>query len=132
MNQFLSIKGRLLTFALCISLIPIAVTTTIYYLHARSALKYRILEDLKAIAESREQHLLTFMERTEIRTADFSTDGFIRRCFETIIRGGDSQQDAVVRLNKYLSKRKLPLDRHLIALPLRIRTVEWSHPPMRG
>ncbi|MFN3531261.1 MAG: hypothetical protein ACK41Q_01945 [Candidatus Brocadia sp.] len=52
MNPFLSIKSRLLTFALCISLIPIAVTTTIHYLHARNALKYRILADLRAIAES--------------------------------------------------------------------------------
>ena len=118
MNPFLSIKARLLTFALCISLIPIAVTTTIYYLHSRSALKYRILEDLKAIAESREQHVLSYMERIEIRTADFSTDGFIRRCFETIVQEGNSKQDAVVRLNKYLSKKKLPLNRHLIAIAL--------------
>ncbi|MFN3531260.1 MAG: PAS domain S-box protein [Candidatus Brocadia sp.] len=58
------------------------------------------------------------MERTEIRTADFSTDGFIRRCFETIIRGGNPQQDAVFRLNKYLSKRKLALNRHLMAIAL--------------
>ncbi|MEP9411577.1 MAG: PAS domain S-box protein [Candidatus Brocadia sp.] len=118
MNRFLSIKSRLLIFSLCISLIPIAVTTTIYYLYTRNALKYRILEDLRAIAESREQHVLSFMERTEIRTADFSTDGFIRRCFETIIRGGNSKQDAVVRLNKYLSKKKLPLNRHLMAIAL--------------
>lgn len=118
MNQFLSMKCRLLTFALCISLIPIALTTTIYYLHARSAIQYRILEDLRAIAESREQHLLSFMERIEIHAADFSTDGFIRRCFETILRSGSSQQDAVIRLNKYLSKKKLSRNRHLLAIAL--------------
>lgn len=118
MNPFLTIKGRLLTFALCISLVPIAVITAINYLHARSALKYRILEDLKAVAKSREQHVLSFMERTEIRTADFSTDGFIRRYFETITRGGNVKQCTIVRLNKYLAEKKLSLNHNLIAIAL--------------
>ncbi|TVM04214.1 MAG: hypothetical protein CV087_00795 [Candidatus Brocadia sp. WS118] len=118
MNPFLSLKNRLLTFALCISLIPIAITTTVYYFHAKNALQHRILEDLSAIAESRKQHILSFLERIEIRTADFSADGFIRRCFETILRKGNLQHDAVLRLNKYLSKKKLPLSRHLTAIAL--------------
>lgn len=118
MNPFLSIKSRLLAFALCISLIPIALTTTIFYLHAKNALQYRIFEDLKAIAESRELHVISFMERIGIRAADFSTDGFIRRRFESIMRGRNSHPDAVVRLNKYLAKQKLPLNRHLSAIAI--------------
>lgn len=59
MNPFLSMKSRLFTFALCISLIPIAVTTTVYYLHAKNALQHRILEDLNAIAIAESKVLLS-------------------------------------------------------------------------
>lgn len=119
MNSFLSIKGRLLIFALCISLIPITIITTIYYFHSRSALKFQIMEKLKAVAESRERHILSTMERMKVRTVDFSSDGFIRHSFERIIHGGTSGQSSVIRLNKYLSKNKLSLYRHrLIAIIL--------------
>lgn len=61
------------------------------------------------------------MEKIEIRTADFSTDGFIRRYFETITRGENVKQHAMVRLSKYLAERKtrkLSLNLNLIAIAL--------------
>src|SRR3990167_7370243 len=61
-NPFRSIKGRLLLFSLCISLIPIAVITTVYYLTARNTLEKQTLAQLSAIAESRKAHLLKFVE----------------------------------------------------------------------
>ena len=109
MTTFLSIKARLLIFALCISLIPITTITTIYYFHSRSALKFQIIEKLKAVAESRERHILSTTERMKVRAVDFSSDGFIRNGFEKIVRGRNSKQDAVIRLNAYLKKNKLPL-----------------------
>ena len=119
MNPFLSIKGRLLIFALCISLLPIITITTIYYFHSRSALKFEIIEKLKAVAESRERHILSTMETKKVRTVDFSSDGFIRNSFERIVRGRDSKQDAVIRLNAYLKKNKLSLYSHgLLAIIL--------------
>lgn len=118
MNPFLSIKARLLTFALCISLIPITVITTTYYLHARGILRYGILEHVKAVAESRAHRVLSLIERMNVRIVDFSTDGVIRRGFEKIVRGGNSNQDAIIRLNGYLSKNKLPLYRNLVAIVL--------------
>ena len=111
-NPSLSIKGRLLIFALCISLIPITTITTIYYFHSRGTLKSEIIEKLKAVAESREPHIQSTLEKLKVRTVDFSSDGFIRNSFERIVRGRDSKQDAVIRLNAYLKKNKLTLYSH--------------------
>ncbi|OQZ00843.1 MAG: hypothetical protein B6D35_05015 [Candidatus Brocadia sp. UTAMX2] len=118
MNPFLSIKSRLLTFALCISLIPIVLMTMIHYYHAKNALQHRVFEDLKAIARSRELHVSAYMERIEMRAADFSTDGFIRRCFGSIIRGENLQSRKIIRLNEYLIKKKRAFNRQLIAIAL--------------
>ncbi|MDN3515479.1 MAG: ATP-binding protein [Candidatus Brocadia sp.] len=119
MKSFLSIKDRLLIFALSISLIPIAVITTIYYFHSRSALKFEIIEKLKAVAESRERHILSTMEKMKVQTGDFSSEEFIRKSFEKIVLGRASKQDAVIRLNTYLKKNKLPLhSRRLMAIIL--------------
>lgn len=84
-------------------------------------LKVSDFEDLKAIAKSKERHILSLVEKNEIRTADFSTDGFIRRYFETITRGENVKQHAMVRLSKYLAERKtrkLSLNLNLIAIAL--------------
>ena len=118
MKSFLSIKGRLLIFSLSISLIPITIITTIYYLNVRRYLKYQILEKLRAVAESREQHILTYMKEIAARTKDFSSDGFIKNSLERIVRGGTSVQDVGIRLNKYLLKNKLPLYDCLIAIAI--------------
>lgn len=115
-NLLSSFKGRLLILILSISLIPIAVITSIYCFHARSTLKHQILEQLKAVAESKRLHVRAFMEAKKGRTVDFSSDGFVRDRLERIIRGGVLRQDAVIGLNEYLLKKKLPLDRHLIAM----------------
>ncbi len=135
MNPFLSIKARLLTFALCISLIPITVITTTYYFHARGILRYGILEHVKAVAESRAHHVLSLMERMKVRTVDFGTDGVIRRSFEKIVRGGNSNQDAIIRLNEYLSKNKLPLYHNLMVIILadkRGKIVSATHEKLIG
>ncbi len=116
MNLFQSIKGKFLIFALCISLIPITVVTTIYYLHAGSTLKRQTLEELGKIAEAKRIHVLSFMEKLKIRTLDFSTDGFIRNTIEKIIMRGDAQQGTVKRLNRYLLKHKKSTYHHLRAI----------------
>jgi len=104
-----SIKGKLILFTLCISLIPISIITTVYYLNARSALKYQILQELTAIAESKKIHALSFMEEKRGRTIDFSSDGFIRDSLETIAQRG-TQSYAVSNLNIHLNVNKKPID----------------------
>ncbi|MGR3293193.1 MAG: cache domain-containing protein, partial [Candidatus Scalindua sp.] len=115
MNIFRSIKTRLLVFGLCISLIPISIITTIYYLNARNTLKEQILKDFHAIAESKRQHLLTFVDAMKGRAIDFSSDGFIRDSLEIIAQRGD-QSYAVTSLNRHLKSNKKPIDPHIVAI----------------
>lgn len=116
MNPFRSIKGKLILFGLSISLIPIAIIISIYYLHVKSILKYQVTERLKAVAESREQHILAFMERAKVRVIDFSTDGYIRTKVETIVSKGDSQREIAISLDRHLLENKMSLRRYLIAI----------------
>lgn len=116
MNLFQSIKGKFLTFVLCISLTPFIMATTIYYLHARNTLKYQTLEELRMVTEAKRLNVVSLMEKLKIRTIDFSSDGFIRNTFKTIVDSRDSKQGLVKRLNKYLLKHKMPIYEHLKAI----------------
>ncbi|MFQ5862741.1 MAG: ATP-binding protein [Candidatus Brocadiales bacterium] len=119
MNAFQSIRGRLLIFGLCISLIPIALITALYYLNARNMLKKQTLGWLTAIAESRKVHVLSFVEETKGQTVAFSSDGFIRDNLEKINHAEFLDKDeAVVALNRYLSVNRKPLDRRVAAIAI--------------
>lgn len=108
-KPLLSFKCKLLIFALCISLIPITALTLIYYFHSRNTLKHQILENLRAIAEAKKQHVLCSMEVIKSRTADFSTDGFIRHYLEIHNRGRVLKKDFVKRLsNPPLKEQSAP------------------------
>ncbi|MCQ4574234.1 MAG: sensor histidine kinase [Candidatus Brocadiales bacterium] len=109
-NPLRSIKGRLLIFGLCISLIPIAIITTIYYLSARSVVKKQTLDWLTAVAESKEVHVLEFMNGRKGRATDFASDRFIRNSLEKINRGESLEHDTAIALNRYLLQHKKPLD----------------------
>ncbi|MFQ5964145.1 MAG: ATP-binding protein [Candidatus Scalinduaceae bacterium] len=117
MKQFQTIKGKLIIFALCISLIPILVITVISYINARSMVKKQILQGLTAIAESKRMHILSFMQAKRGRVIDFSSDGFIRDNLETISHRG-YQIHAVNNLNRYLKVNKKPLDHHIVAITI--------------
>lgn len=110
----MTIKGRLLTFVLCVSLIPIAVITVIYYLSARNTLEKQTLDLMTAVAESRKINVLSFLEAKRGRTIDFSSDGFIRDSLEQIIHGGGTR--TVADLNKHLLVNKRPLDPYVVAI----------------
>ncbi len=110
---FRSLKFKLLIFALCISLIPITVISTIYYFNAQNSLKANTMSWLGAIAKSKKRRAIEFLESKKIRTIDFSSDGFIRECLEVINRGELSKKHTVTALNIHLSKNKKPLDPHI-------------------
>ncbi|MEE9488456.1 MAG: PAS domain-containing protein [Candidatus Brocadiales bacterium] len=116
--KHLSVRGRLLLFTLCISLIPITITTVIYYFNAKNMLKKQTVEWLTLIAASKKMHVLEFMEAKKGRTIDFGSDGFIRESLENINRRNLStqRQDNVITLNKHLAINKKPLDSYLEAI----------------
>ncbi|HHT9112826.1 MAG TPA: EAL domain-containing protein [Candidatus Wunengus sp. YC65] len=115
-KPLLSFKYRLLIFALCISLIPITALTLTYYFHSRNTLKHQILENLRAIAEAKRLHVLCSMEVVKSRTADFSTDGFIKHYLEIYNRGRVLKKGLIRRLSNHLLKNKLPLNNYLEAI----------------
>lgn len=115
MKLFLSFRCRLLIFALCISIIPIIIITTLYYINTRNIMQRQILEHLKSIAESKRSHLISYIEAKKVRTVDFSSDGFIKNRLERIISDGFKKNE-VVSLNRHLLLNKLPLHRYLIAI----------------
>ncbi len=118
MRLFRSVKIRLLTFILCVSLLPITIITTLYYLSARSALKNQIIEELRVVTGSRRLRILSFMETKQTRTLDFSSDGLIRESLKQIYSAASPGKDVVVQLNKHLIKNKIPLDCNLLSIIL--------------
>ncbi|MDI6759377.1 MAG: sensor histidine kinase [Candidatus Brocadiaceae bacterium] len=115
-NPFQSVQGKLLTFALCISIIPIVVITTIYHLNARRTVKKQTLDLLKAVAESRKSHILSFLKEKRERAIDFSSDALIGDSLAAIALGGYRKEDAIMSLNRYLLMSKKPLDPNIVAI----------------
>ncbi len=111
----MSIKTKLLIFALCISLIPISIITTLYYFNARSTIERQTLDWLTAVAESKKVHTLSFLDSKKGRVVDFSSDGFIRDSLEAI-SSSETQSPVVNTLIRHLEVNKKPLDRHITAI----------------
>ncbi|MGR3310721.1 MAG: ATP-binding protein [Candidatus Brocadiales bacterium] len=112
----LSIKSKLLLFSLCISLIPIAIITTIYFFTARNTLKKQTLAWMTAVAESRKAHLIAYLEAEKGRTVDFASDGFIRDSLEAIVHKEAFSEGVVVSLNNHLMRNKKLLDSRIVTI----------------
>ncbi|MBM4056172.1 MAG: hypothetical protein FJ264_16190 [Planctomycetes bacterium] len=108
----LTIKGKILLFGLCISLIPITLITVIYYCHLRTLLRNQEINGLKAIAQTKNNHILSCITSKENRTIDFSSDGYIRERIEKI-KHGKYSQNIVKSLDNYLRTTKIPIDHDL-------------------
>ncbi len=116
MSPFRSIKGKLLIFTLCISLIPIAIIMTMGYFHARHTIKRETLEWMTSVAASRKLYAVSLVDAKKARTIDFSSDGFIRDSLEEIEREGFLGQETVNALNRHLLVNKMPLDPYIAAI----------------
>ncbi|MDO8141075.1 MAG: diguanylate cyclase [Candidatus Brocadiales bacterium] len=112
-----SIKAKLILFSLCISLIPIATVTAIYYLNAANELKRNKFDELRAVGKSKKLHVLSFIQAKRDRAADFSSDGFVRE-FVKKINEYKSLPDAVNALNRHLMENKKPLDPHITSIEI--------------
>ena len=118
MKTFWSIKRKLLIFALCISLIPILVITTLFYLSARGSVEKQINQKMIAVAESKALHVETFLKTIRGRTIDFCSDGYIRDKLDIINQKTLLEQDAVIDLSSYLNNNKMPLDPDIAAITI--------------
>ncbi len=114
-SKGLSIKTKLLLYSLCISLIPIAVISSVYYVNAKSHKKEERLNSLAAIAKSKKMHIETFIDAKRGRIIDFGSDGFIRDNLEKI-NLGDTESNAAYRLNDHLKVNKKTLDQSIVEI----------------
>lgn len=115
----MSIKSKLILFALCISLIPVTILTVLYYFHARSSINKYQLNNLTAITRSKSLHVMSILNSLKSRTLDFSTDGFIRDSVEAIHRGDTvSKIQSTVILNRHLLLNKMTLDKNILGIDI--------------
>lgn len=111
----LSIKSKLLLYSLCISLIPIAIISLVYYVNAKSHKKNERLDSLTAIASSKRMHIKSFVDAKRGRIVDFASDGFIRDNLGEINHRGVKSK-IVHRLNEHLKVNKKPLDPSIVQI----------------
>jgi len=83
-----------------------------FYTISNQILKERVQEQLLTAANSRADHIETFLEGKKGRAIDFASDGFIISNLKTLKEGGDADQ-INNDLNNHLLVDKLPLDKDL-------------------
>lgn len=115
--SWFSIKAKLILFSLCISLVPIASITTIYYRNVINELERNKFNELRAVGESKKLHVLTFMQAKRDRAVDLSSDGFIRDAVKKI-NEYESLPDVANALSRYLSETKKPLDPDIASIEI--------------
>jgi len=111
----MTIRSKLLIFALGISLIPISIITTLYYFNARRTVEQQTLSWLTAVAESKKTHTLSFLDSKKGRVVDFSSDGFIRDRLEKISIKR-TRSDAISDLKRHLKVNKKSLDSQITSI----------------
>lgn len=94
--------------ALAIILLPIFVTFLRGYYQNKDHLIEHIMRDLTFIAETYEGQVYLFLEMTQRRADDFSSDGFIRDGLAKAIKGDSS---AAASVSDHLTRNKKSLDR---------------------
>ncbi len=103
MGGFLSIKGRLFLFALCISFIPIATVTSLYYFYARGVLTQQVQEDLKAVVGARVLCIQSAVRTLQAQSMASSSDDFIMKTLESLACGADLPKNTAAELNRHFT-----------------------------
>lgn len=119
-NSGKSLKSRLIMLVLLVSIIPITLIGYLSYMSGKNALRNRMLDSLTAIAESRETAIILYLKAKAGRTIDFASDGFIRNSCAISenpeLSVEDDSEDVLLRLNRYLVKDKMSLDREIYGI----------------
>ncbi|MBI4457775.1 PAS domain S-box protein [Candidatus Uhrbacteria bacterium] len=111
----MSIRTRLMLGFFIIAVVPTALTSLYAVGQVRRGVAYQALEAVILDAELVEGHIMTFFDRQKVRTADWSTDGYLRKEVEEIagLEGAGASAKFKERsrlVSEYLKYQKLPLD----------------------
>ncbi|EKD33432.1 MAG: integral membrane sensor signal transduction histidine kinase [uncultured bacterium] len=108
----MSLMAKLISIFFFVSFIPIVFLSIFGVVKMSNALRDEELNNLTLVAEQTEGHVLSFIEGLKDRTADWASDGHIRKDTELIIKGGDATLSE--SLGRYLHDEKLPLNETII------------------
>jgi len=103
-----SLKTKLVVSFVLIILVTIAVVGASALTNMRRTIEQEAQNTLLFLAEAKEGQVFAYLDSLELRTIDFSSDGFIRDSLEEITTNGSVQ--AVESLNQHLIKNKQSLD----------------------
>ncbi|MBI5466163.1 MAG: PAS domain S-box protein [Candidatus Kerfeldbacteria bacterium] len=90
------------------SLLPLLAIFTVVYFSGRTILQNQAIESLRALNNAKSERLDLFIEKLKVRTADWSSDGKIRKDAELISQGRG--EPLASDLSLYLRDKKLPID----------------------
>ncbi|MGR3303994.1 MAG: ATP-binding protein [Candidatus Scalindua sp.] len=95
--------------------ILIAISTAFFcYFYTRKVVKQNVYDQLEIAAGELQRNAHVFLEAKRGRVIDFSSDGFIRNCTESITTKNDILRYYEERLNTHLSENKQPLDPDIV------------------
>lgn len=105
----------LFLFVVVLGVGPLLTATYFSFGSFRGDFEKQILEQVSAIAKSKEGHLLSFLVTAQNRANDFSSDGKIRDLTEAITRDPGNAVLARV-LNYHLKMNKMPIDKSVYGI----------------
>ncbi len=88
-----------------------------FYTVSNQILKEQVQEHLLTAANSRADHIQTFLDGKKGRAIDFASDGFIKDSLNALKQGGNSDQINKA-LNNHLLVNKLPTDKDLYGIEI--------------
>ena len=112
-KSYRSIRVKLLTWFMGISIVSLSVLGGIVYVNIRGILDNRIRNELNISARGIEGKVSAFIEGKKGRTLDFCSDGIVKDGL-TYYDPDDPGVDALIKsTNHHIAKNKLSLDSHL-------------------
>jgi len=108
------IKNKILFWFLFPSIVIATVTTVFCYLHTSKVVRKNIFDQLEIAVFELHNNIEIFLSGKQGRTADFSSDGFIKNCTEEIARKDNMREYYTNVLNNHLVTSKKPLDSDIL------------------
>jgi len=106
----MDLRARLMTLSLFIALVSIALIGYVGYSSGKKALQEKILSSYLAIAESRENTILFYLNAKKIEIAHIAAGGILRGALEKIVAKDVEMNNKVAELNRFLLKDRLPIN----------------------
>jgi two-component system sensor histidine kinase ResE len=108
----MSLVQKLISIYLFVSLLPILFISILISSQGKNIIYNQSVEHMNTIVESAEGNILIFLNEKKIRTADWSTDGYVRSEIEAIIE--TNNQERAQAMGLYIKQNKQILDKSII------------------